>query len=275
MWVIIWPVMSSTIPEILVRTLAGREVPPALADLPDPAVKYLIAFTPRSGSSYLCDTLERCRTVGIPREILNKDLMPIVAEMIPGRDPHEYVTNVLRTRMSSEGVSGLKATWLQFAEFNSVIGNEDYWRDYRFIYLTRRDAAAQAVSLYKAVKSGVFHTNVTPNEEAVARLRNLDYSYNEIHAWYQHILEQERGWESYFTSRAISPLRISYEDITIQLPQVINSIMSLLGVTMTAPLDAESSVFRKVGDSRNDEWAIRFSEEHRVRTGTPLQNNRT
>ncbi|NIV10795.1 MAG: hypothetical protein GWN62_05760, partial [Aliifodinibius sp.] len=62
-------------------------------------------------------------------------------------------------------------------------------------YLTRRNLAAQAVSLYKATASNVFHTNIKHEREALHKLEMLEYDFKKIQRWYWHIALQEQGWK--------------------------------------------------------------------------------
>ena len=84
--------------------------------------------------------------------------------------------------------------------------DHSYLSGFKYIYLTRRDLAAQAISLYKATETSVFHTNVQHSEEAISKLRSLQYDYEKIKEWYVHIDRQEKGWQAYFFNNRIVPL---------------------------------------------------------------------
>ncbi len=240
----------------------------ALEATSDPHSKYIIAFTPRSGSSYLCDLLKNVKRFGMPDELLHGEFIPNIMENIPGRTPDEFIRNVLRRQKSKNGVSGLKASWFQFELFAQAM--EDPVRlkdkDYRYIYLTRRDAFSQAVSLYRATATSVFHTNVPISPEAIHRLETLEYDFAEISRWYDHIAVQERGWQEYFYENRIFPLCITYEDIEQDALQVLQRIATFVEVAPHGiAMPEQPSVFEKLGDTRNVEWAYRFAMERRMR----------
>lgn len=225
----------------------------------DPQCRYIIAMTPRSGSSYLCNVLEKTKCLGIPGEVINHEFMPEIIKKIPGRTPGEYFRNVSRVRKTKNDVYGLKCSWCQFEDFVNLMGGNTFLDGYKFIYLTRRNHSAQAVSLYKATASSVFHTNVTYDHFAVKKLEELEYDYNEIDKWYEHIIMQEKGWQEYFRSNRISPFCVSYEEIDENISQVVMSIALYLGVgTDNVIMPSEPSVFTKVSDQRNAEWASRY-----------------
>lgn len=238
-----------------------------------PARRYMIAFTPRSGSSYLCERLERTGAAGIPREILNKDLMPVVLEQFPARSPIGYLERVLGGRASGD-VSGFKTSWYQLVEFSGELADGfDHWADYRCIYLVRGDLAAQAVSLYRAVGTNVFHTNVPVDDAAQRRLEDLPYCYDDIAHWYRHLLEQERAWETWFRERSIEPLRVTYEAVHEDVGAVARAILSFLGVRGSAEGLREPSVFRKLAGSTSAQWADRFAAEHAERTAEAVRRS--
>lgn len=235
---------------------------------PEPRSRFLIAITPRSGSSYLCDVMTKIKLFGIPGEVMNQEFIPKIIKRIPGRNPEEYIRNVIHFRKTKNGISGLKASWFQFQNFKNAMVDHSFLSGFKYIYLTRRDMAAQAVSLYKATETSVFHTNINHSEEAVFKLRSLEYDYEKIKEWYTHIDRQEKGWQQYFNENRISPLHLTYEEIDKNIVAILHRIATFVGVNpKNIRIPEESSVFKKIRDHRNAEWAHRFSLE------LPKRNN--
>ena len=231
--------------------------------LPEPRSRFLIAITPRSGSSYLCDVMTKIKLFGVPGEMINQQFIPEIIKKIPGRTAEEYIRNVIRCRKTKNGISGLKASWFQFRGFTETMDDHSYMSGFKYIYLTRRDLAAQAISLYKATETSVFHTNVQHSEEAITKLRSLEYDYEKIKEWYVHIDRQEKGWQKYFFKNRIFPLCITYEEIDDDVFGVIKRIATFVGVDPNnVRMPEESSVFERIRDQRNVEWAHRFSLEY-------------
>jgi LPS sulfotransferase NodH len=233
-----------------------------LGELAEPRCRYLIAMTPRSGSSYLCDVMNKSNRFGSPGEVINQEFISGILKRIPGRTPAEYLRNVIRFRKTRNGISGLKASWFQFENFSQAMASSDYLSGFKYIYLTRRDIAAQAVSLYKATASSVFHTNRTHDEKSKLKLKSLKYDFAEINKWCEHIVRQEQGWQLYFYENQIFPLCLSYEDIEQDILGTLKRIATYVGVKQEkVTLPEEPSVFKKFSDERNVEWAHRFSLE--------------
>jgi len=235
----------------------------ALEKTPDPKYRYIIAITPRSGSSYLSDVMANTKQFGKPGEFLNKPFIPNILKAIPARTPDEFLRNTMRYRASKNGVSGLKTSWFSFKNFKESLEDKNDLKNYKYIYLTRRDLDAQAVSLYRATSSNVFHTNIEHSSEAIKSLKSQKYDYNLIKQWYEHIAEQESGWQQYFSENDIFPLFIAYEDIEHDILNVLKRISKYIDLQEgNISLPETSSIFKKVGDKKNIRWTHRFALEH-------------
>lgn len=264
--------------EVILKAFSGVRVDEAryakLRATADPALRYVIAVTPRSGSSHLCAVLKNTQQMGEPDEALSQHLIPQRLRLVPARTPDEYLQHVLKQTQTQNGLSGLKASWFQFKIFSDLLEEPDTWDGYTFIYLTRRNLAAQAVSLYCATETNVFHTNVEHDADAIRKLHELPYNYAEILRWYKHIAAQEAGWQAYFSQHNICPLTLYYEDIEHDVASVSQRIARYLGQPLAAQQAASETVFRKIGNRRNAEWAGRFSLDLDAQKRTPANNGR-
>jgi len=233
-----------------------------LEKMGEPRSRYIIAMTPRSGSSYLCDMMTRTGRFGVPGEYLNKNFLPKILTAIPADNADDYIHRVFTKKKTRNGISGLKASWFQFEPFFDEVKDTEYLKNSRFIYLRRRDVIMQAISLYKATKTDVFHTNVEHGERQIKALKKLKYDFKGIEKWRQHILRQEQGWDEFFFENRVFPLDLFYEEIEEDILRVMKRIATFVGVipdNVTMP--DKASVFRKVRDHRNIEWAQRFAKD--------------
>jgi LPS sulfotransferase NodH len=242
--------------------IENRERHEKLIATADPAIRYVIAMTPRSGSSHLCDVLKNGKLFGKPNEMLSREFIPKILTNIPASTTDQYLDHVFRATASSNGISGIKCSWFQFREFRDHMKAPENLLKLKFIYLIRRDSALQAVSLYRATQTNVFHTNVKHTPEALAKLEKLGYDYAQIKFWHAHILKQEEGWKAWFAEQKIFPLCLHYEDIDENVTAVCNRIAHYIGRPLASRMLApEASVFRKLGSRTSLEWACRFSLE--------------
>lgn len=232
-----------------------------VAEIPDPAPRYLIAMTPRSGSSHLCDVVKNTNLMGRPGEMLSAQFIPNILKNAPGKNPDDYLQQVMKVVRTRNGVAGIKVSWFQFHEFCQAMKDPSVFEKFRFVHLTRRDLPAQAVSLYCATESNVFHTNVEHTSQETTKLATLDYDFEKIKQWYRHIEAQEIGWRQYFAKHNIFPLAVTYDEIEADVVAVTRRIAHFIG-RPRAGNDAKSeSIFRKIGERRNVEWAARFALE--------------
>ncbi len=227
-----------------------------------PATEYIVAMTPRSGSTYLCDLMRQTKLFGRPIEMLAAENIPKNMRTVPARTAEEYLANMFKHTASKNGVSGLKTSWFQFKDFNSALPNRRHFKNFKFVYLYRRDIYSQAVSLYKATESKIFHTNIQHSEESLGKLRKLEYSFELIQKWHQRIARGEEGWTNFFLANDITPLCITYEDISSNINIVMERVAVHLGIPrrMVKSIQMESA-HTKIGDRQSIEWAYRYALE--------------
>jgi len=230
-----------------------------LLDKPAPQVKYIMAFTPRSGSSYLCDVMKRNKVFGRPDEYLSLNFAPDLLRHAPGKSGEEYLDLILR-HTTQWGAAGLKASWFHFRDFLPQLAPDRNFSDFKFIYLTRRSLADQAVSLYRATETNVFHTNIKHGEEKLDALKKLRYDYDKIDRWFQHIDTQERGWQHFFNKHNIFPLTLTYEEIEADVARVAKRAATFLALPHLDRLKQVSteSVFTKLAERRSLKWACKY-----------------
>jgi len=239
-----------------------------LLDKPAPTLKYIIAFTPRSGSSYLCDVMKRNKVFGRPDEYLSLNFAPDLLRHAPGKSGEDYLDLILRYT-TQWGAAGLKASWFHFRDFLPQLAPDRKFDDFKFIYLTRRSVADQAVSLYRATETNVFHTNIQHGENKLEALKKLRYDYDKIDQWYQHIEKQEHGWQYFFAKHNIFPLTLTYEDIERDVGRAAKRAANFLQLPHLDRLKQVSteSVFQKLGERRSLKWACKYllGSDERVR----------
>jgi LPS sulfotransferase NodH len=236
---------------------------------------YTIAFTLRSGSNVLCDYLTT-NGLGLPAEyfqpplgVMNKNWYDAVEA--PTDDFAQFYTKIIRAR-SQNNIFGSKLTWDHknaFAEAlaDARLGGQDalFPKD-KWIYMYRQDKVAQAVSLWKAHKTGVWST--AERQE----LPPLEYNFAELMNCLMAFSTEEYLWKRYFETRNISYLPVSYESMmddpagtVYQIYRHIWPKFSLkkrhirLGTTHTVQRDEKSAQFK-----------ARFLEDlHRLGTRNP------
>lgn len=228
---------------------------------PEAPIKYVIYFTPRSGSSWLTDILAQTKRLSRALEAFNPSFVPNITKAINASNLNQYC-NILDRRFNTQGVFGFEITMHQL---NAVFPTHDKFIE-RYgegpcFWLIRQDIVAQAVSLAKMVTTQVGHTANATDEQRQSSDKAFTYDKALIKHWLTHILNAERQNEQLFQDYGLSPLRVSYEQITaLRAPAVVDIFARHIGVTDMPPVEVEST-HTKLGTSRNDEYATRFRKE--------------
>jgi LPS sulfotransferase NodH len=149
---------------------------------------YIIAATPRSGSTLLCDLLSGTGFAGQPHSYYRReDILDyarkwgVSSPNVIGDQAFErtYLEAVRRAGATQTGIFGLRLMWSSVGELSarlSAIHPDPLDDPARFelafgkplyIHLSRQDKVAQAVSLLKAKQSGLWHRAADGTEREV------------------------------------------------------------------------------------------------------------
>lgn len=141
-----------------------------------PSKLYLIAFTVRSGSTLLCEYLS-ANGLGKPVEffqypygVANRRIYDSVGVR---PDDFQGYLRAVTEQFSPNGIFGAKLAWdhknvlLEECRRHGLAATDvsDLFPGVQWIYLKRRDKAAQAISAWRAVQTGRWHS-VEPESKA-------------------------------------------------------------------------------------------------------------
>ena len=230
--------------------------------------RYVIYFTPRSGSSWLTDVLTASKLMGKPNEWFNPNFIPNIARAVNANSIESYIDMLQRKHKRG----GYFSTEITIFQLHRVFETEAAFLkvfppDIPTFYLRREDMILQAVSLAKAVETSVFHSKNTATEAVDKADGAFAYDARVIDRWLTHILDQERKIEAFFARFGLRPHRLSYEQITeMGQEATVRHFMKVLRPRMHQAGKPEnlnlSTAHEKIGTSRNAEFAARFCREH-------------
>lgn len=223
---------------------------------------YMIAMTPRSGSSYLSDLLSNTKLVGRPGEFLPYEHIEIALNNLGKKHPsiQEHFTWVVN-QTKTNGIFGQKASYYQFRPFLNWNGTNVFdvlFPNTRYIYLIRRNIVKQAISLYIATSTNLFHTNVDIDNESIEKRKQIEYNEEQIYFWIKHIYDQEIEWEKYFEKNSLSFLKFFYEDMINDIKWSLESILGFIGSGINYRLEIGDTIFHKVSTEKNEDYYLRF-----------------
>jgi LPS sulfotransferase NodH len=219
-----------------------------------PKILYFVASTRRSGSTYFCNELWRTGVLGAPMEYFNfRNVMVATISRLAVRSLDEYVRRLVALRTSPNGVFGLQIHFDQY-QFMALSDVLSVLRNPFWIFVRRRDVAAQAVSLAKAVQTNQWNSlNVRQAEPS--------YNFRLVLSCLNDILKQNAGWKRIFETKKIEPIEIVYEDFMVEPDKIVGDLLRRWKVPLEPHADIALPILERQSDGINAEWAERFRHE--------------
>jgi LPS sulfotransferase NodH len=225
---------------------------------------YVICSTPRAGTHLLGSLLTSSGCAGRPEEPFTPNRLAARLVESGSRNFGEYLLYVVDEGTTPNGWFGFEIMGGQidaFAELLLADGLRDrhdtepcreLFSDVRFIWLTRENRVAQAVSFAKAVQSGAFLPS------APISSRRLRFDPVQIRDLIGRVSEHNARWDRYFAEWRIRPITVTYEGLTNDRSQVLARVMTQLGLDPPTH-DVEPRTTR-LADEENVRWIRRYRE---------------
>lgn len=227
---------------------------------------YVIAATPRSGSSLLSDLLRATGLLGVPLEYLNQVDLPVLLARFGGAtadgriDFSRYLAGLVRHRTSPNGRFGLK---VHFRQIQPHLGDPALARLLRaasWLWIRRRDTIAQAISL--AIAQATATWSIRRDEERRAAPAPFDGA--QFTRETRGLAIQDMGWRLFFRANGIAPLEVWYEDLVADPDWTMAAACRYLGVEPRhTPRIADAGVSRQ-RDATYDAWLAELAASVRL-----------
>lgn len=257
-------------------------------DLPPPAGaprSWVLASSPRTGSTLLCRALWDTGLVGAPSEYLNPmqvrdwevrlggalsaryhralrgPLLALVGRPGWGDDRlRAYLDRVRARRTGPTGHFGLKLHHHHLEQWFLGPGRDPqrWLGEPVWVQLSREDRLAQAISWARALQTGQWASTQRPWMRPV-------YDRRSIQARLRAIERAEQGWRDWFERADIEPLRLSFEQLTADLPGTVRVVLARLGVADPARVQVPAPELRPQADGVSEAWRTRFLAEPATR----------
>jgi len=227
----------------------------------EPAVSYLIAAVPRSGSTFLSLKLWQTGCLGAPLEYANAKILATtgIGERLGSGDFPSFWRAVKRYRTSPNGVFGYKLFKPHFVEIGqrhpSVL---DDIAPTHVIYLTRSDRLAHAVSYSRAIRSNVWFAGGRPDDAGYDREHIADCA--------KSISRQMDFWEKVFETTGADVQRVVYEDFCADPQAGVRAIAQRMGVQLEGAGLAIPLTERQ-RDARSASWERAYRDDAVLASG--------
>ncbi len=219
---------------------------------------FIVASSPRSGSTYFCRLLGQSGLLGTPSEVLNPGFdLKGFKNRFKASSPADYIAELISRRTAKSGVFGLKAHFENFEGFlKEYPALLDVLSPVTYIYINRRDRVAQAVSMARALQ-----TNQWSSQGQEGKKPELRYNRELIANAMKEVELQDAGWLNWFKANNITPFRLTYEDLLADPAGTVQRVVEHLGVQDAERDEVKVPPVEKQGDDTNQEWIERFRRE--------------
>jgi trehalose 2-sulfotransferase len=238
-----------------------------------PSLSCVVASTPGTGSTLLCSGLTETGIVGRPEEYIDGSVYASHAPewgYVWAYEPATTrIARAMRHTATRNGVFALKAHWYDFALLLRTIRNtaglenllghvDDLLVSPRYVHVSRRDTAAQALSYYRAIYTG---GATAPSDASLDAGRGgPEQVILEQVRWLEDTLvDWDAQWQAYFARCDIRPLEVVYEDLAADYRSTVERVLDYLGLTsmpVTANLETPHRTLPL-------DWTQRWLDEYR------------
>lgn len=227
--------------------------------------KFVLIVTPgRAGSTMLAAALKDVGGLGAPFEFLAEDVLPGRAQVTGSDSLEEFLARVV-TDTASGGVFSLKTTAPRFREFSAVLDFGDFLspEQSKWIDIRRHDIVAQACSMVRAIKTGVWHVVDGKERGRIVdgeRERAIDINDFEVRVsrMIVTLLNSERSTDALFDEIQAAPLRLWYEEMLADFPMAVARAVHHID-RRTLPIDElPAPATSKVTMGQTDEVKMRY-----------------
>jgi LPS sulfotransferase NodH len=243
---------------------------------------YIICGTPRTGSTLLCNLLASTKKTGNPDSFYGRKFMPAWAQewRLPDRDTMSerdfniaYLNAAVAAGTGGTGIFGLRLMRENLDELSAILDQifpqlpsdkarlEKAFGRILYIYLSREDKLAQAISLVKAEQTGLWH--IAPDGTEIERLsppQEPHYDFARINREVLELESYDRAWNSWFDAQGIDPLCVGYETLSASPAAVLIGICETLGIPPPNAHDIKPGV-AKLADETSLDWMRRYRSD--------------
>lgn len=243
---------------------------------------YIICTAPRSGSTMLCRMLSATGHSGNPgsyfhtpslhgwlsdydltREAYASDLDAVAAVFAAAKAEGEAGTGVFGFRMQRPSFAFfMEQAAALFPDADTDAGRiTAAFGETLYVYLSRRDKLAQAISMVKAEQTGLWHKTADGAElERLAPPKPPVYDAQRIREKHEELAALDAEWPVWFAQQEIKPLSLTYEDLSADPQGTLAQVLAALGLDPALAAAVETPTAR-LSDEISQQWADQFRAE--------------
>ncbi|MAR01135.1 MAG: hypothetical protein CMI00_11460 [Oceanospirillaceae bacterium] len=237
---------------------------------------YIICATQRSGSTMLCDDLKSTKIAGLPKEYFNKPMKKLKEQA--NADGKVFLDSLFESASTENGVVGIKVMSNQinrigevvkiiFPEYADMKPDEaffKYFKDFKFVYLKRKNVVKQAVSRFIARGTGVYHLR-GKKELPENYGSEVEYNYEELAKEAKKIRRENVKWRKYFKLFDVNFYELEYEKIANNTKYVPDLLQFL---EIEGGYEKKPRKTKKVANELADSFVAKYKEDKEKNKGS-------
>jgi LPS sulfotransferase NodH len=191
------------------------------------------------------------------------------------KDDDKYLDKVTAAATTPNGVFAAKVHWEHFLNLLAKVdralppgsaGGESVharlemrFPRLRYIWLTRRNAVARAISHYRAQKTGRWQVDARWTTDDTGAEGEPSFDFDAIDAFVRVGEIENARWRQYFAEHAISPLELVHEELVKDLVGTIRAVLGFLDIAVEN-VQLPPPSLRPQADDRSRAWEARYRQ---------------
>lgn len=214
-------------------------------------------FTSRSGTTFFVDVLNRTGEFGNIREHMNVYMQDLGVKKWRAKSMGDYLTKSVKRNTSKNGVYGFKGTAEALLPLIQIGELPAHAAEWSWITVRREDIIAQAISLYRAKSTGVWHNRGRKAAEAPPM---PPYDFAAIEKQVNLIQRRQGQIERFISHHGLQPLRLVYEEFRDDPTDALHAVFEHVGLPAPAELGqlATQTEFKVLRNADSERYAHQF-----------------
>ncbi len=215
----------------------------------------IIASTVRSGSHMLGHALHQTGAFGFPLEYVNEKNLQRWKQIFNTQSLGDTLSQIQKHRTSPNGVFGIKIHYSHLHQFGGFDNLKKYFVNPAFVWLTRDDMMAQAVSLSIAKQTGAWisQQNVENDE--------MHFDAKQIDNGLRRVIFENASWQYVLNASGSRFMHVNFADVKSNTASVIRQIADFMQVEVDTTNLPNKPVTKKQSKQINQLWIEKFQQQ--------------
>jgi LPS sulfotransferase NodH len=216
---------------------------------------YVVFNMPRSGSTWFTELAMGARTLGTPQEWFNVDFIEGDTSHLDCAPPKARKIAEINAYLQAicdegTGAAGLQLSYYQALALRDLLSADLPVKAIHWFYLRRRDILEQAISFYKSIQTGLWHSYQL--SDPGQRAPEFRFAPDECREQLHRLIRMEADFEDLMRLCDIRPNRMYYEDLLQDPLAALQAFGQVIG--RPAPSRLPSTRLKVLRDDQTRDW---------------------